>query len=40
MSQEEKDIIKDASKKIDYLAFSYYRSNVISSFEDIKIKMN
>ena len=36
MSQEEKDVIKDASKKLDYLAFSYYRSNVISSFEDIK----
>ena len=31
----EKDVIKDASKKLDYLAFSYYRSNVISSFEDI-----
>ena len=36
ISQEEKDIIKESSKKIDYLAFSYYRSNVISSFEDIK----
>ena len=29
-------MIKYASKKLDYLAFSYYRSNVISSFEDIK----
>lgn len=29
-------MIKAASQKLDYLAFSYYRSNVQSSFEGIE----
>lgn len=35
-SEEERRIVKSASTKLDYLAFSYYRSNVQSSFEDIE----
>lgn len=33
--ESEKQIIKRASKHLDFLAFSYYRSNVQSSFKDI-----
>ncbi|MCR1958965.1 glycoside hydrolase family 1 protein [Thomasclavelia ramosa] len=35
-SQQEQDVIKESSKKLDYLAFSYYRSNVQASFDGIK----
>lgn len=35
-NEEEKKCIKLASEKIDYLAFSYYRSNVQSSFNNIE----
>ena len=35
-SDEEKEVIMNSSQKLDYLAFSYYRSNVQSSFDDIK----
>lgn len=35
-SEEERRVVKSASTKLDYLAFSYYRSNVQSSFEDIE----
>lgn len=35
-SEEEQKIVYESSKKIDYLAFSYYRSNVQASFDDIK----
>jgi len=34
-NEEEKQIVLEASQKLDYLAFSYYRSNVQSSFDDI-----
>lgn len=33
--QEERDIIEKSSQQLDYLAFSYYRSNVQSSFDDV-----
>ena len=35
LNDEEKDIIFSASQKMDYLAFSYYRSSIQSHFEDI-----
>jgi len=35
-NESEKEVIKAASQKLDYLAFSYYRSNVQSSFEGIE----
>ena len=35
-NENEKEVIKTASQKLDYLAFSYYRSNVQSSFEGIE----
>lgn len=34
-SESEKKVVKLASQKLDYLALSYYRSNVQSSFADI-----
>ncbi len=34
-NEEEKKVIYESSKKLDYLAFSYYRSNVMTSFEGI-----
>ncbi len=36
INEEEKKVILSASKKLDYLAFSYYRSNVQASFEGIE----
>lgn len=35
-NESEKEVIKAASQKLDYLAFSYYRSNVQSSFKGIE----
>ncbi|WP_050638213.1 glycoside hydrolase family 1 protein [Candidatus Stoquefichus sp. SB1] len=35
-NEDEKQVVKDASEKLDYLAFSYYRSGVQSSFDDIE----
>lgn len=35
-SEQEKQMIESSSKQLDYLSFSYYRSNVQSSFDDIK----
>jgi Beta-glucosidase/6-phospho-beta-glucosidase/beta-galactosidase len=34
-TEEEKIIVKDASEKIDYLAFSYYQSSVEADFPEI-----
>ena len=34
-SDEERKVVSDSSKILDYLAFSYYRSNVQASFDDI-----
>ena len=36
LSDDERKVIKESSQKVDYLAFSYYRSNVQASFKDIK----
>jgi len=36
LSDTEKQVILESSRKLDYLAFSYYRSHVQSSFDDIK----
>lgn len=35
-NEKEKNIVDQASQKLDYLAFSYYRSNVQSSFDGIE----
>lgn len=35
INDQEKDILFSSSKKLDYIAFSYYRSNVQSSFDNI-----
>ena len=35
LNDNEKDIIKESSQKLDYLSFSYYQSSVQSSFDDI-----
>ncbi|MCD8027750.1 MAG: glycoside hydrolase family 1 protein [Erysipelotrichaceae bacterium] len=35
-NEEEQTIVKKASKQLDYLAFSYYRSNVQSDMNDIE----
>ncbi len=35
-NDEDKAVISSASQKLDYLAFSYYRSNVQSSFDGIE----
>ena len=34
-TEEEQKVVKESSQKLDYLAFSYYRSNVQASFEGI-----
>jgi 6-phospho-beta-glucosidase len=34
-TEEEYQVIKSASKKLSYLAFSYYRTNVAGTFDDI-----
>ena len=36
LNEDEKRVIKDSSEKLDFLAFSYYRSNVQSSFPEIE----
>ncbi len=36
LNEDEKCVIKDSSEKLDFLAFSYYRSNVQSSFSEIE----
>lgn len=36
LSDDERKVIKESAQKVDYLAFSYYRSNVQASFKDIK----
>ena len=34
-NDDERKVVESSSQKLDYLAFSYYRSNVQSSFDDI-----
>lgn len=36
LNEEEKQTIQKASQKLDYLAFSYYRSHVQKTFDDIE----
>ena len=35
LNKADEEVIKSASTKLDYLAFSYYRSSVQASFDEI-----